>query len=96
MLYNEPIAKAPAYAIQAVLDMKDGKMSDEERKDLVMSNMKECLAIVVKEYLDLLDMFNRKMAVEDKYRLRLSDVLSVVSKCWDDLAEQDVDRIAEM
>lgn len=96
VLYNDPIAKAPAYAIQAVLDMKDGKMSDEERKDLVMSNMKECLAITVKEYLDLLDMFIRKMDMEDKYGLRLSDVLSVVSKCWDDLVAQDIDRIAEI
>lgn len=90
------LAKVPAYVVKAVDNIENGEMSGKELKDVVMDNAKECSALAVKEYLDLLEMLLRKIGREEKHGLRFSDIVNIVSKCWDDLAEQDVDRIVEM
>lgn len=96
VLYTTSLSKVPAYVVKAVDNIENGEMSGEELKDAVMDNAKECAAVAVKEYIDLLKMFIRKIGREEKHGLRFSDVINIVSKCWDDLAEQDLGRIAEM
>lgn len=90
------LAKVPAYVVKAVDNIENGEISGEELKDAVMDNAKECAAVAVKEYFDLLEMLLRKIDRKEKHGLRFSDIINIVSKCWDDLAEQDVDRIVEM
>lgn len=96
ILSSTPVIKATSYAVNAVDNIENGEMSGEELKDAVIDNAKECAAVAVKEYLDLLDMFIRKIGREEKHGLRFSDVINIVSKSWDDLVKQDVDRIAEI
>lgn len=96
ILSSTPAIKAASYAVKALDNIENGEMSGEELKDVVIDNAKECAAVAVKEYLELLEMLLRKIGRKEKHGLRFSDVINIVSKCWDDLAEQDVDRIAEM
>lgn len=96
ILNSTPVIKVPAYVVKAVDNIENGEISGEELKDAVMDNAKECAAVAVKEYFDLLEMLLRKIDRKEKHGLRFSDIINIVSKCWDDLAEQDVDRIVEM
>lgn len=96
ILNSTPVIKAASYAVKTVDSIENGEMSGEALEDAVMDSAKECAAVAIKEYLDLLEMFIRKIGREEKHELRFSDVINIVSKCWDDLAEQDVDRITEM
>lgn len=95
ILSSTPAIKAASYAVKALDNIENGEMSDEALKDAVMDSAKECAAVAVKKYIDLLEMFIRKIGRE-KHGLRFTDIVNIVSKCWDDLAEQDVDRIAEI
>lgn len=97
VFYITPLSKATGYATQAVADIdKNEDMTDEKRRDMVMEFARECSAMAINEYLDLVDMFLREIGREEKHKLRFSDVFSVVSKCWDDLAEQNRDKIIEI
>lgn len=96
VLYTISLTKVPAYVVKALDNIENGEMSSEELKDAIMDNAKEYAAVAVKEYLDLLDMLLRKIGKEEKHGLRFSDIINIVSKCWDDLVAQDIDRIAEM
>lgn len=97
IFYNTPISNAMIHAIQSVADIDNaGNMTDRERKDMIMASARECSAMAINEYLDLVDMFMREVGKEGKHGLRFSDVFSVVSKCWDDLAEQNRDKIMEI
>ena len=90
VFYITPLSKATGYATQAVADIdKNEDMTDEKRKDIVME-------FAIDEYLDLADMFLREIGREEKLDLRFSDVFSVVSKCWDDLIEQNRDKIMKI
>ncbi len=97
VFYITPLSKATGYATQAVADIdKNEDMTDEKRKDIVMEFARECAAMAIDEYLDLADMFLREIGKEKKLDLRFSDVFSVVSKCWDDLIEQNRDKIMKI
>ena len=89
VFYCTPYIKAETYAIEAVKNITSNQNND---KDIINELAKQCVEEAQKEYFELVDIYLKVIEQCDRDATCLTDILGIVSKCWDDLEKQKADR----
>lgn len=85
VFYCIPYIKATTYAVEAVRNIISDKT---DAKDIIMDAAKQCIEEAQREFFELIGIYVKEIEQCDRDTSCLTDVLNIVSKCWNDLEKQ--------